>query len=216
MERKFKFAPGEFYHIYSRGVEKRDIFMNTPDYTRFINLLFFANSEKPVDYGEISDLPWEFYDRGEIQTSIGCYCLMPNHFHLLLWEKNENGISRFVAKLLTAYSMYFNKKYQRSGRLFQSTFRATYVDDDEYLKYLFSYIHLNPVKLIESGWKEKQISDLSAVENYLKKYNYSSYQDFLGIEREEALILDRQNFPEYFQTSLEFKTCLNDWLTFSQ
>ena len=84
---------------------------------------------------------------------------MPNHFHILVKEKIENGISKFMGKLTTGYSMYFNKRYDRTGSLFQGVFKSVHADSDEYLKYLFAYIHLNPIKLINPEWKENGIKD---------------------------------------------------------
>src|SRR3990167_6058915 len=124
MERKFSFSVGEFYHLYGRGVEKRTIFLDQSDYSRFIRLLYIANSEKPFEYKLVRGLPLEKVNRGGSLVSIGAYCLMPNHFHLLVREKTEGGISKFMSKLMTAYSMYFNKKNSRTGRLFQNTFQA--------------------------------------------------------------------------------------------
>ncbi|MEK7129078.1 MAG: transposase [Patescibacteria group bacterium] len=167
MNRKFKFSIGEFYHIYNRGNEKRIIFKDDHDRKRFTDLLFLCNTKKSIVVREIpTGLTYEF-DRGETIVDIGAYCLMPNHFHLLLREKTENGISLFMKKLATSYSMYFNKRHQRTGGLFEGKFKATHVDSDTYLKYLFSYIHLNPVKIIDPHWKENGINDKDMAEKYL-------------------------------------------------
>lgn len=154
-------------------------------------------------------------DKGAALVDIGAYCLMPNHFHVLIHEKTEGGISLFIQKVSTGYTMYFNKKYQRSGALFQGRFKAKHADTDEYLKYLFSYIHLNPVKLIEPEWKEKGIIDQKKAKEYLNKYPYSSYHDFIGKIRSERVILNREAFPEYFETKHDFEDCLKDWLEYS-
>ena len=216
MERKLDFSVDEYYHIYNRGVEKRDIFLNDGDKDRFIRLLYLANSAKPFVFREIKDLQFSQIKRGELRTAIGAYCLMPNHFHLLVRETTEGGISAFMEKLSTGYSMYFNKKYKRVGPLFQSRFQARHVDDDNYLKYLFAYIHLNPVKLIYPDWKEKGIADLQKAKEYLSKYPYSSYHDFLGKIRPEQAILNKETFPEYFETGHDFEECLEDWLTYNE
>ena len=120
-----------------------------------------------------------------------------------------------MGKLLTAYSMYFNKKYMRTGALFESTFRARHVDNDNYLKYLFAYIHLNPVKLIDSEWKTNGIKNKKAAEDFLKNYKYSSYDDYRGVEREEAIILTRGIFPEYFEGSQSFNAFIKDWVEYA-
>src|SRR3989338_5483185 len=100
---------------------------------------------------------------------------MPNHFHLLLKEIEMGGISQFMGKLSTAYSMYFNKKYERTGSLFEGRFKSSRIANDNYLHYLFAYIHLNPIKLIEPMWKEKGINDFARAKEFLGRYNYSSY-----------------------------------------
>ncbi|MFA5841345.1 MAG: transposase [Candidatus Paceibacterota bacterium] len=212
MERKFNFSVDEFYHIYNRGNNKSTIFLNDSDRKRFQKLLFVCNSTEPVVFKTIQSLTLDKIKRGGTLVDIGAYCLMPNHFHLLLREKDENGISLFLQKLLTSYSKYFNKKNERTGKLFEGAFMATHVDDDEYLKYLFSYIHLNPVKIIDSNWKETGISDRARAKKYLENYSYSSHLDYLGRERGENLILNREAFPEYFEGSKEFEDFIDDWM----
>ncbi len=212
MERKFNFSTDEYYHIYARGVEKRIIFVDQYDYSRFIKLLYIANSHKPFEYKLIGGLPLEKIKREKIIVSIGAYCLMPNHFHLLIREKDESGISKFMLKLMTAYSMYFNKKYNRTGRLFQNTFQAKHADNDEYLRYLFSYIHLNPLKLVDENWYKQNEKKLKIQREFLQNYYLSSYLDFVGINREEKIILNKENFPDYFSTEREFSDFINDWL----
>ena len=214
MERKINLSVGEFYHIYSRGNNKQIIFLDDNDRNRFSKLLYVCNSIKPVVFKTIQGTPLDKIDRGKTLVNIGAYCLMPNHFHLLLHEKIENGTSLFLGKLLTAYSMYFNKRYERKGGLFDGRFRFAHADTDEYLKYLFSYIHLNPVKTIEPNWKESGITNSKNANNYLKNYTYSSYPDYVGINREEKLILNVSSFPEYFLNFKEFEQFINEWLSF--
>ncbi|MCX6739538.1 MAG: transposase [Candidatus Parcubacteria bacterium] len=215
MERKFNFSVDEYYHVYSRGVERREIFLNNDDRERFLRSLFLFNSSRSFQFRDVIGISNENIVRGNLRTAIGAYCLMPNHFHLLLRETEEGGISAFMGKLLTSYSMYFNKKYKRTGALFEGVFRAQHVDSDNYLKYLFAYIHLNPVKLIDPEWKEIGISDQRKAEEYLKKYHYSSYEDYLDSGKEGNAILSKESFPEYFEQSHDFKDFISDWLTYS-
>lgn len=214
MERKFQFSVDEYYHIYSRGNNKSKIFLCDNDRKRFVRLLFLCNNEYAVLFRDFEHMPLNEIRRGETLVEIGSYCLMPNHIHLLLREKKENGISLFMEKLLTAYSMYFNKKNKRTGTLFESRFQAKHIDSDEYLKYIFSYIHLNPVKLIDPEWKINGISDLIKTKQYLEKYKYSSYHDYTGRDREEKLILNKSAFPEYFETVKEFEQFIDEWLQY--
>lgn len=214
MQRRIEFSEGEFYHIYNRGANKTDIFLSDSDRDRFHTLLFVCNSTNSVSFRSIKEKPLAEIERGETLVDIGAYCLMPNHFHLLLREKSGAGVTTFMRKLLTSYSMYFNTKYERTGVLFQGRFAGKHANSDEYLKYLFSYIHLNPVKIIDPKWKENGIIDRIKAEKYLEGYQYSSYFDYLGHKREEGLILNATAFPEYFENLDNFKKCIREWLAF--
>ena len=221
MQRKFIFSIGEYYHIYNRGTDKRIIFKNKKDYDRFVALLYLCNNKKSVDVngfirGGRSLAELLNVRVKETLVDIGAYCLMSNHFHLFIREKQENGISLFMKKLLTAYSMYFNRKHKRTGCLFEGTFLATHIDNDVYLKYLFSYIHLNPVKIIDPKWKENGVTNIAEAKKHLLSYVYSSYFDYMNIDRKEKKILNRLAFPEYFANSQEFEQYIDEWLTFKK
>jgi putative transposase len=214
MQRIIEFSEGEYYHIYNRGVDKRNIFLDSGDHDRFVKLLYLSNGTKPFVFRDVQDKDLKDIERNDLLVAVGAYCLMPNHFHLLVKEIHEGGITQFMEKLGTAYSMYFNKRSKRTGFLFESNFKAQHVDNDEYLKYLFAYIHLNPVKLIEPSWKDFGIRDIGKAKKYLEDYQYSSYADHLGIKRKEDLILSRKEFPEYFEKTHEFKSFIDDWLKY--
>lgn len=215
MQRKFLFSIDEFYHIYNRGTDKRVIFMDNEDHERFVSLMFVCNSDKRVIFRDIpTGLPYVF-ERGNTLVDIGAYCLMPNHFHFLVREKIDGGVTKFMSKLLTSYSMYFNKKYKRTGGLFEGCFKGKHADTDEYLKYLFAYIHLNPVKIIDPKWKELGISNRVEAKEYLAKYRYSSYSEYLGDLRDEGKILNRGAFPEYFAEVQDFEGFIKDWMVFA-
>lgn len=213
MSRNFQFEVDEFYHIYNRGTDKRAIFIDNNDRKRFYYLLFLCNGEKSFEISEL-DLKRVFdFDRGETLVDIGATCLMDNHFHLLLHEKRENGISEFMHKISTAYTLYFNRKYKRTGALFSGRFKAEHVDDDVYLNYLFAYIHLNPIKMIQSDWKSDKIEDLNSVQSHLEQYAFSSYLDYLSPQsRLYDLVLNREVFPDYFSTPKDFDIFIDDWL----
>ena len=203
MERKVKFVPGEYYHLFSRGVEKRKIFLDKNDYERFLVLLYILNQSEHfhvsnfLNKGQKNILDLYKQERGKSLVSILAYSLMPNHFHLVVQEIIEGGISTFMMKLLTAYSMYFNIKYERSGPLFVHPFRSEYIGDDAYFRYLFAYVHLNCIELFEKGWKENGIKNQKRAREFLENYRYSSYQDLSGLaHRLEAQILDMENLPE--------------------
>lgn len=225
MGNRLGFAPEEFHHLYNRGTEKRDIFSTENDYERFIALLYLCNSDKQVHIGDLiprgstsGDL-WQILaelDRGNTLVDICAYCLMPNHIHLLVREKEEQGISKFMQKLMTGYTMYFNKRHERTGALFQGKFKAVHADEDRYLKYLTSYIHLNPVKLMEPKWKETGIRDRKSAEKYLRNYRYSSYPDYLGASRVESMIINKEALPDYFMTGRDLEEDIADWLSYKQ
>ena len=99
--------------------------------------------------------------------------------------------------------------------MFQGVFQAQHADSDNYLKYLFSYIHLNPVKLIQSNWKEDGIEDINRAKKFLNDYKYSSFVDYMGIKREENNILNTLVFPEYFESIKDFENNILDWLEFN-
>lgn len=215
--RNIKFEFGEFYHLYNRGTDKREIFIDDQDRERFIKLLFVANGTNSFVFRDFPiGLPYVEFNKGANIVAIGSYCLMPNHFHILIKEISTNGITIFMNKVLTSYSMYFNKKYKRTGRLFEGSFKAKHANEDSYLKYLFAYIHLNPVKLINRDWKEKGISDNITTEKFLIDYKYSSYLDYLNKKRIENKILDKESFPEYFQKIGEFNDFIKEWLYFKE
>jgi putative transposase len=214
MERKFKFSINENYHVYSRGNNKQKIFLRHWDYDRFIKLLYLCNTNKPILFRDFKKDEIYDYNQKETIVDIGAYCLMPNHFHLLLKEKTEGGISKFMKKLLTGYSMYFNTTNSRTGTLFEGKFKALHINNDNYLKYLFAYIHLNPIKITNPSWKEFGTSDFKKIKKYLEQYTYSSYLDYLNKNRVEKLILNKEAFPKYFSSINGFEHFINEWLVF--
>lgn len=216
--RKISFSTGEFYHLYNRGVDKRTIYLDSHDHIRFVELLYLANSIRALDFRSIRNEVLSVYDTDmESQlVAIGAYCLMPNHFHILATPLVENGLSTFMSKLCTGYSMYFNKKYERTGALFQGKFKAEHANSDEYLKYLYAYIHLNPVKLIDPKWKKEGSKDAAKSFDYAASFAYSSLPDYLGRVRPESAILNREPFPEYFATAASVKDELFEWLRYQE
>lgn len=169
------FVSGCYYHIYNRGVEKRKIFLDKFDHLRFLETVGFYR-KKPVPM-KLSD-----FRRGKIRLKkiefqkelvrIVCYCLMPNHFHFLIQQLEDGGITEFMRKLSDSYTKYFNTKHERVGSLFQGCFKAKLIDSDEYLLQLSKYIHKNPNELeFPHGKWEANI------------YPYSSYGCYLSGEK---------------------------------
>lgn len=232
--RKVPLISGEYYHIYNRGNSKQAIFLDDKDRDRFVKLLYFSNSKKFRSFREnIIDKKldvWDF-DREEKLVSIGAWVLMPNHFHIYLISPkssgipgvgeaeetlelgNDKNITFFMNRLCTSYVKYFNTKYKRSGVLFEGPFKSRHVNNDNYAKYLFSYIHLNPLKLVEPKWKELILDDTKIFLNYLDTYKWSSYLDHKGIYRKESKILNLEDFPDYFSDISDFNLEIISWLS---
>lgn len=179
-------------------------------------LLYLANSEQDIRISNVlKAIKYEDVfsrDRGEPLVAIGAFCLMPNHFHILATPLTKDGISKFILKLQTGYSMYFNIKNKRSGSLFQGPFRSIHADNDRYLEYLFSYIHLNPAKLKEPKWKEK-IRSGNELMKFVETYPYSSYGAYLN---DSHSITNPAKFPDYFSSGREIVSHIADWLTKSK
>lgn len=200
-------VPDEYYHLYNRGNSKQKIFLNKEDYYHFIKLLYICDSESKFVFREsIVEPKIDAFDfeRGVPLVSILSWVLMPNHFHIVLishrsdlWEKGINPITEFMRKLSTAYVMYFNKKYERSGGLFEGAFKSRHIGEENYFNYIFSYVHLNPIKLIQKNWKEEGIIDKNKSKDFLEKYEYSSFQDYFGKKRKQECVIDKNSIPEY-------------------
>ncbi len=232
--RKTPLVRGEYFHIYNRGNSKKKIFLDDKDRSRFIKLLYISNSQKRINFrDDIVDAKinaWDF-EKGDNLVSIGAWVLMPNHFHLYLISpipglgemgeigrnnEKDNNITLFMNKLCVSYSKYFNKKYNRSGSLFEGPFKSTHLNNNNQAKYIFSYIHLNPVKLIQKDWKEKGINNKQQALDFLKTYTCSSYLDYLGHKRVENSILNRESFPDYFPTKEKFLKEIFEWLSYGE
>lgn len=203
MERYVPFTSGEFYHLYNRGIDKRKIFFSDGDWRHFQRLLYIRNdADGQIRPERVHKKPLRQLDIKQPLVHLQAYALMPNHFHLLLIEAVPNGISTYMRKLLTSYSMYMNKKYERSGPLMCRPFRARHIDSDEYMRYVISYIHLKPLDLHDSDWKERGVRDPHSAQHFLSSYNYCSYRDYFGTDRDESVIINKESLP-FFITDLE-------------
>ncbi len=220
---------GEFFHVYNRGVEKRPIFMDDHDRERFLLSMFVLRHNKsfhhPIrplapQYLSIQDIQIqssnittlnkisnkikqieEMYLFKEKLVEIIAFCLMNNHFHLMLKEISRNGISKYMHRFGTSYTKYFNTRYERTGHLLGSRFKAEHVDRNEYLTYLSRYIHTNPKKILSSN-------------NNLSDYKWSSYPDYIKENRwGEALQTDivlnqffnKQEYKNYVESVSEVR-----------
>ena len=190
---------GEIYHIYNKGTEDRKIFLQDSDYFRFIHDLFeFNNEETTINVNRLfyksyksktKEILLTKRKKRKLLVEIFAFCFMPNHFHLIVKQKIENGISKFMQKLGTGYTMYFNTRYERKGVLFQSKYKIKLVFSEEHFVYLPHYIHLNPLDLIGIKWREGKVDNPEKAAEFLESYRWSSYLDYIG----------RKNFPSVTQ-----------------
>ncbi len=133
----------EVYHIFNRGIDKRDIFMDKGDILRFYQSLHFFNSNEPIVNFDSAKVQTKLNVLRNKLVTIKAYSLLPNHFHLILVQKEEGGISEFMKRVLGGYTSYFNQKYERTGSLFQGTFKRVHVNSDEQYNYLLAYVNEN-------------------------------------------------------------------------
>ena len=186
----------EAYHVYNRAAHKIPIFLEERDYDRFLVLLHLTNNSKTIDVRNSlkrhkdegrSSVFADKTDRSLVDVL--AYSLLPNHFHLVLRQKSAEGITRYLRRVATGYSMYFNLKYDHIGTLFQGRFRSSHLDNDSYFKWIFAYVHLNPVAFTDPEWHERGIRDIVRAQTQLQSYRYSSYYDYYTGERPERAII---------------------------
>lgn len=196
--RKDKLTSNNIYHVYNRGVEKRVIFKDNQDHSRFVKGLAVFNDTNIID---------DFNDRfnriinKSYQTKpivdIMAFCLMPNHYHLLLRQREDKGISKFMRKLGIGYVNYFNLKHERVGTLFQGKFKSVLIDNDSQFLYIPHYIHLNPLDLIFPDWREKKTTNKKKAIDFLNNYEWSSYRDYVGGNNFD-IVLHKDAIIEHF------------------
>ncbi len=195
----------ELYHVLNRGVDKRNIFLDEKDRVRFVHDLYEFNTDKPV-----TNTQYRFkknmglrnpYIRRVAIVDIHGWCLMGNHYHLLLSERMEGGLTKFIRKLNVGYANYFNEKYDRSGSLFQGRTKKVHIDTDAHFLHMLHYVHLNPLDYIAGAeyWRERKVQQSAHAIQFLTKYRWSSYQDYCG----------KNNFPSILTKEL-FTESLGD------
>lgn len=194
--RKTSFAIGEYYHIYNRGVDKRDIFLDQDDLERFLQSAEEFNVVKPI--GSIYENSFS-RDKGTQKrlVKIVCFCFNPNHIHLILTPVVEKGVSKFMQKLGTGFTNYFNEKHRRGGSLFQGTFKSVHISTNEQLLRLSVYVNLNDAvhqlgslapKLVRNSWevftKPRREMDLTifpevVLEQFKSRREYQAFAEDL-------------------------------------
>ncbi len=221
---KRSFVTNEFYHLFNRGVDKRKIFMDRNDYVRFIHDLYefndvnpapeFSRRDKNVGFRKPHMEPSAEISRvRDLLVNVHAFVLMPNHHHELIEQITEGGISLYMRKIHAGYANAFNLKYERSGHLFQGSFKAVHVKGDIQLAHLVCYIHSNPLDLWKPNWKEKKLTGMEIREalKFLENYRWSSHLDYSGIKNFPSVI--HQDFLlKFFGGTEGYKKFFVDWL----
>ncbi len=228
------FTTGDYVHVYNRGNRKAEIVRSDQDKWRFMQALRFFNdihssqnvlrdvlgimsvSDTDKLANKLKRAPESVFELGwppnwsekDPLVKILCYCLLPNHFHLLLKEICEGGISKFMQKLGIGFTNYFNLKYDEVGRLFQGSYKGRTITDDIYLQYLSAYIQvINVLELFPGGLKEA-FKNINKALKFVEKYPFSSYQDFVGLRG--SLIIDKDILGEIFPRPQDYKEFVKD------
>lgn len=192
--------------------------MDESDCERFQMLLYTCNSSKPIHISNLWHPPRKRpaisqalkIERGGQLVDIAAYCLMPNHLHLLLREIDYGGISSFMQKVGTGYTMFFNKKYGRTGALFSGKFNAVHIGSDAHSRRVINYIHANAAELFEPRWKDGIVRSEKKLKNQLLTYPFSSLIDYEGKKRPQASILAKGAALELVDAVPSFKALLDD------
>lgn len=217
------FVNGGVYHIYNRGVEERKIFLDDKDYFRFVHNLFEFNDEAPAmnlyyKLPQIQSYEVQLRKIRKIEreprkllVEIMAFCLMPNHYHIFVRQKVDNGIVRFMQKLGTGYTNYFNKKYKRVGGLLQGRFKAILIKGESHFIHLPYYIHLNPLDIKFPEWREREIKNYKEAMEFLENYRWSSFPDYIG-KKNFPSVTQRESLSDFFGGPEQYKKDMIKWL----
>lgn len=212
----------EIVHTLNRGVDKRIIFLDDWDRFRFIHNLYEFNDQDRVEARNIfhkhsksgfSDIASQKVERKKrkLLVNIHCFCLMPNHYHLLLSPRVKDGISKFMKKLNMGYAKYFNQKYKRTGALFEGRYKAVPVIDEAHFIHLPYYIHLNPLDLVAPEWRNRTMRNPQKAIKFLENYRWSSFLDYIG-KKNFPSVTSRSLFSRFFGGSISYKTETIEWI----
>lgn len=218
--RKVKFVNNEFYHIYNRGADKRDVFLDSYDLLRFLQSMEEFNNIDPI--GSIYEQSFKKNDQLGGATAkkklveFIAFCLNKNHYHFILQQLSENGISEFMRRLGCGYTWYFNSKNERSGVLFQGRFKSKHINTNEYLLYLSAYVNLNDKVHNfgnELGGRTAKFKSLSSWDEYTKE-NYEKYICKKDIVLKQFKSKEHYNLfaNESLKSILEKRSSVNDLL----
>ena len=221
MHTKRNFVAGNIYHVINRGVDKRLIMLDDEDRFRFIHDLFEFNNTKPINnvshhFNANSNVIARRYIAAErkpreLLVEILAFCLMPNHYHLLLKPKFDDAVSHFMKRLNMGFSRYFNEKYERSGALFQGRFKAIQVTEEPHFIHLPYYIHFNPLDLKTPEWRERKLKSPAMAIKFLEEYRWSSHLDYLG-KKNFPSVTQREFLLDFFGGTKGYEDKIKSWL----
>lgn len=209
-------APGEIYHVFNRSVAKQPIFIRQKDYSRALELINYYSYQKPtLRFSHYNRLPSEqkilFWNNliknHQKQIQILVFCLMPNHFHFLIKEMTEGGISNFIRNFQNSYAKYFNTRAERTGAVFQSMFKAVRIESEEQLMHVCRYIHLNPLtSFVIKDKKDLENYNWSSYPFYIKKLNDTEILDLSFIL---GLFSSLKNFVNFTLDQVDYQRKLD-------
>lgn len=213
--RPIPFAPGEWFHCYTRSVDGSRLFEDQQIRERFLELLYLANQQSntpEIARMRSADSHTRIFTtaRSLPLVRIGAYCLMPNHYHLLIQSIDDGGVSKFMQRVGTGITHFYNQKHRRIGNIFIKPFRGKHVDEDRYFRKVTQYIHLNPLELLEPDWKQGRIRNSKASLQDLLKYPHSSLYDYAGTIRPQRAILDPSAMTQIRGHATPTSTILHD------
>ena len=205
------------YHVLSRGVDKRKIFMDDSDNYRFIHDLFEFNDEAPAanNFHKFNDIVSRYSEvkrqPRKLLVDILSFCLLPNHYHLMLANRAENGISMFMRKLNVGYAKYFNEKNERTGALFEGRYKSIKLEKQAHFIHLPYYIHLNPLDLFAPEWRAGELKNYKGSVKFLDSYRWSSHLDYLG-EKNFPSLTSRDFLLEIFGGEKGYRKKISEYL----
>lgn len=193
---------GELYHIFNRGSDKRQIFVQPRDHKRFCQTFYYYQFQGPKpkfsNFNKESLTTFKFFPDSKL-VEILCYCLMPNHFHFMVRQLKDSGISIFLSQLSNSYTKYFNTKYKRVGPLLQGAFKAVLVETDDQLIHLSRYIHLNPI--------------VAGITKSLEEYPWSSYKEYT---QSGNVLCSTEEISNFFPSKEKYKEFLDNQIEYGE
>lgn len=214
-----KIITGNVYHVLNRGVDKRKIFLDDKDHYRFIHDLYEFNDINSVNNITHKFRNMDYKDSGSPYNSkireplvdILAFCLMPNHYHLLIKPRFDDSLVKFMTRLNMGYAKYFNEKYERKGVLFEGRYKLVPVADERHFIHIPYYIHLNPLDFIMPEWRERKVTNYKKAIDFLEHYKWSSHIDYVGYKNFPSLT-SRKFLLDVFGGHQKYKEDMEEWI----